>query len=35
MREAIGQYVGQEEKRETIRQDAIRAWEWDVHRPDV
>lgn len=27
MREAIAQYVEREEKRETFRQDAIRAWE--------
>ena len=27
MREAITQYVDREEKRETIRQDAIKAWE--------
>ena len=27
MREAIRQYIEREEKRETFRQDAIRAWE--------
>ena len=27
MREAIAQYVEREEKRETFRQDAIRAWD--------
>jgi predicted transcriptional regulator len=27
MREAISQYVEREEKRETFRQDAIKAWE--------
>ena len=27
MREAIAQYVDREEKRETIRQDATKAWE--------
>ncbi|HEX7783858.1 MAG TPA: CopG family ribbon-helix-helix protein [Sphingobium sp.] len=27
MREAIAQYVEREEKRETFRQDAIKAWE--------
>lgn len=27
MREAISQYVEREEKRETFRQDSIRAWE--------
>lgn len=27
MREAIAQYVEREEKRETFRQDALRAWE--------
>jgi predicted transcriptional regulator len=26
MREAIAQYVDREEKRETLRQDALRAW---------
>jgi predicted transcriptional regulator len=27
MREAISQYVEREEKRETLRQDSLRAWE--------
>jgi predicted transcriptional regulator len=31
MREAIAQYVEREEKREAIRQDALRAWEaWQL-----
>ena len=30
MREAIAQYVEREEKRETLRQDTLRAWE-DFH----
>jgi len=31
MREAIAQYVDREEKREALRQDALRAWEaWQL-----